>query len=66
MHIAVLRLRGQPTDDDQATRRRDGAVLGERRHFSQRLEPEAALRNAHGRTIDERLRDQAPDGVDIG
>ena len=38
---------------------------GERRHFSQRLEPEDALRNATGRTIDERLRDQAADGVDI-
>ena len=28
---------------------------GERRHFSQRLEPEDLLRNTTGRTIDERL-----------
>ena len=38
---------------------------GERQHFSQRLEPEDALRNATGRTIDQRLADQAADGVDV-
>ncbi len=38
---------------------------GERRHFSQRIEPEDALRNTTGRTIDERLTDQSADGVDI-
>ncbi len=38
---------------------------GERAHFTQRLEPEDALRNATGRTIEQRLVDQTADGVDI-
>ena len=35
---------------------------GERRHFSQRIEPEDALRNTTGRTVDERLRDRSAAG----
>jgi len=38
---------------------------GENRHWGSKMEPEDVLRNSTGRTIEERLADQAADGVDI-
>src|SRR3954470_8960643 len=38
---------------------------GENRHWGSKMEPEDVQRNAAGRTIEERLADQAKDGVDI-
>ena len=41
------------------------SARGEKRHWGSKMEPEDVRRNATGRTIDERLADQAADGVDI-
>ena len=38
---------------------------GENRHWGSKMEPEDVLRNASGRTVEERLTDQAADGVDV-
>jgi predicted TIM-barrel fold metal-dependent hydrolase len=38
---------------------------GDDRYFGSRMEPEDTLRNAAGRTIDDRLAEQKADGVDI-
>jgi hypothetical protein len=38
---------------------------GENRHWGSKMEPEDVLRNATGRTIEERLADQSADGVDV-
>ena len=63
----VLGHRGQPSDDDQAIRRsaRRGVRGRSTGTSQQRMEPEDALRNTTGRTIEERLADQSADGIDI-
>jgi predicted TIM-barrel fold metal-dependent hydrolase len=38
---------------------------GDDRHWGSKMEPEDVLRNSTGRTIEERLADQAADGVDV-
>jgi len=49
----------RPSDESIATAR------GENRHWGSKMEPEDVLRNASGRTVEERLTDQAADGVDV-
>ncbi len=49
----------RPSDESIAKAR------GDNRHWASKMEPEDVLRNASGRTVEERLADQAADGVDV-
>lgn len=49
----------RPSDESVAK------AKGENRHWGSKMEPEDVLRNSTGRTVEERLADQAADGVDV-
>ncbi len=49
----------RPSDESVAK------AKGENRHWGSKMEPEDVLRNATGRTMEERLADQTADGIDV-
>ncbi len=49
----------RPSDESVAK------AKGENRHWGSKMEPEDVLRNASGRTMEERLADQTADGIDV-
>ncbi len=49
----------RPSDESVAQ------AKGDNRHWGSKMEPEDVLRNATGRTVEERLADQTADGIDV-